>query len=97
MCGDRSKSSVQLGLRLRGIRQELSDITDEVIKRLPLWADLPTGKAFSRNAAKGRKAFALVGQRIYIAGLSRELLAREELDWELGVTATGAAAARSSL
>lgn len=83
--------------RLRKLRKELSDITDRVIERMPLWADLPVGRAFSRNANRGRKAFALVGQRIYITGLQREELQRDNVDWTLGVRAVGAAAARSAL
>ncbi|MCA9562616.1 MAG: hypothetical protein KC561_03960, partial [Myxococcales bacterium] len=53
--------------RLRRIRDELGEIADLIMKRMPLWADLPTGKALSRNAKRGKKAFALAGQRIYIA------------------------------
>ena len=83
--------------RLREIRAQLSDITDQVVKRLPKWVDLPTGKLLSRNAERGRKAFALAGQRIYIAGLSRPEVEAEELDWDLCVRAVGAAAARSAL
>lgn len=83
--------------RLRHIRDELNRVTDRVVKSLPLWADLPTGKAFSRNAARGKKAFALAGQRIYIAGLSRPEVDAAGLNWELAVRAVGAAAARSAL
>lgn len=83
--------------RLRKIRTELGEITDRLVADLPKWADLPSGKLFSRNAAKGRKAFALVGQRIYIAGLSRPSLITAGVDWELAVCGVGAAAARSAL
>lgn len=83
--------------RLREIRQQLEQVTDRVIKELPLWADLPTGKAFSRNANRGRKAFGLAGQRIYICGLSRPEVEKEGLGWELAVRAVGAAASRSAL
>ncbi len=83
--------------RLREVRAELLDVTERVVKRLPLWADLPVGRAFSRNAARGKKAFALAGQRIYVGGLSADELAREGLDWDLGVRAFGALASRSSL
>jgi|GEM_PF-464920 len=83
--------------RLRDIRKMLSDITDRVAKNIPLWADLPTGKAFSRNTARGKKAFALAGQRIYIAGLSKQDIAQSDLEWELAVRAIGAASARSAL
>lgn len=83
--------------RLREVRQMLNDVTDHVMKGLPLWADLPTGKALSRNAARGKKAFALAGQRIYIGGLDREHISAEDLDWDLAVRAFGAASARSAL
>jgi hypothetical protein len=83
--------------RLRAIRKELEEVTDMLIRRLPLWADLPVGRLFSRNAGRGRKAFALVGQRIYIAGLSPGILKEADLDWELAVCAVGASASRSAL
>ena len=83
--------------RLRKLRGELDGITDKLIERMPLWADLPTGKLFSRNANRGRKAFALVGQRIYTTGLSRPEMDIAKIDWHLGVRAVGAAAARSAL
>lgn len=83
--------------RLRQIRTELEDITDRVVQNLPLWADLPLGRALSRNAARGRKAFALAGQRIYIGGLSRGAVAEAGLDWDRAVRACGAAASRSAL
>jgi hypothetical protein len=83
--------------RLRKIRRALGDATDCLVRDLPLWADLPTGRAFSRNAARGRKAFALAGQRIYIMGLSKKELDKHQIDWDLAVCATGASAARSAL
>jgi hypothetical protein len=83
--------------RLREIRGQLEDITDRVVKNLPLWADLPLGRALSRNAARGRKAFALAGQRIYIVGLSKRDIERANLDWTLAIRAVGAACARSAL
>lgn len=83
--------------RLRAIRAELEEITDHVVRDLPLWADLPTGRALSRNAARGKKAFGLAGQRVYIGGLRREAVAAAGLDWELALRAFGAAAARGSL
>jgi len=82
--------------RLRGIRQELSDITDRLIARFPLWADLPTGRSFTRNAARGRKAFALAGQRIYIGGLDKDAVAAAQIDGALAVQALGAAASRGA-
>ncbi len=83
--------------RLRFVRKMLNDITDRLVANLPLWADLPTGKSFSKNAQKGRKAFALVGQRVYISGLSPPEVQSEGVDWELAVRAMGAAAARGAL
>jgi cyclophilin family peptidyl-prolyl cis-trans isomerase len=83
--------------RLRAIRGNNNAITDRVIKEMPLWADLPTGRAFSRNAERGRKAFALVGQRIYIGGLSQPEVESAGLDWHAAVRAVGAAASRSAL
>lgn len=83
--------------RLRAIRGELNTITDRVVAEMPRWADLPTGRAFSRNAERGRKAFALVGQRIYIGGLSKREMADAGLDWHGAIRAFGAAAARGAL
>jgi hypothetical protein len=83
--------------RLRDIRQELDEITDRLIKALPKWVDWPTGMAFSRNAHRGRKAFALAGQRIYVSGLSRQEIADEGIAWELAIRGLGAGAARGAL
>ena len=83
--------------RLRSIRGSNNAITDRLIRELPLWADLPVGRAFSRNAERGRKAFALVGQRIYVGGLARAEIENHGLDWLAAVRAVGAAAARSAL
>jgi hypothetical protein len=83
--------------RLRSIRGSNNAITDRLIKEMPLWADAPVGRAFSRNAERGRKAFALVGQRIYIAGLARSEIETESLDWLAAVRAVGSAASRSAL
>lgn len=83
--------------RLRALRQELADISEETIDAIPAWADLPTARAFTKNAARGKKAFALAGQRIYIAGLDRDALVEAGIQWEVAVRAVGAAAARSAL
>ncbi|MEZ4269735.1 MAG: hypothetical protein R3F39_25530 [Myxococcota bacterium] len=83
--------------RIGQLSDMLSSVTDRVIANIPAWADLPTGRAFSRNAGRGRKAFALVGQRVYASGLSQPELAAAGLDWERGVRAVGAAASRSAL
>ncbi|MFP4600223.1 MAG: hypothetical protein ACLFVJ_18355 [Persicimonas sp.] len=83
--------------RLREVRKSLGRVSDEVIDGLPLWADLLTGKALSRNAERGRKAFALAGQRIYIGGLDRNEIDAAGIDWQLAVRAVGAASARGAL
>ena len=83
--------------RLRAVRKALETVTDRVVEDLPLWADLPTGKQLSKNAARGRKAFALAGQRIYVGGLSQKAVAAAGLDFEHAVRAVGAAASRSAL
>lgn len=83
--------------RLREIRQELDRVTDDVLASIPKWVDWPTGRAFTRNAERGRKAFALAGQRIYIGGLSKPEIAAAGIPWELAVRAVGAGAARSGL
>jgi len=83
--------------RIRAIRERLNTITDRLIKSFPLWADLPLGRALSRNANRGRKAFALAGQRIYIGGLSRTEIEATGVDWITGIHALGALAARGGL
>ena len=82
--------------RLRQIRADNNAITDQLIAHLPLWADLVLGRALSRNANRGRKAFALVGQRIYVGGLDKSEVAEAGLDATLAVQAVGAAASRSA-
>ena len=59
---------------------------------MPRWVDLPAGRVFSKNANKSGKAFALVGQRVYITGVSRRALSKLGLDWELALQACGASA-----
>jgi hypothetical protein len=83
--------------RLRALRTKLGHITDKVVEGLPKWADVPTGNAFSRNADRGRKAFALAGQRIYVSGLSRREVEARGIEWDAAVRAVGAAAARGAL
>jgi hypothetical protein len=83
--------------RLRSIRKDLETVAERVIKNLPLWADLPLGRALSRNTARGKKAFALAGQRIYIGGLSRREVTARGLSFDHAVRAFGAASARSAL
>lgn len=83
--------------RLRTVRRELEEITDKIVRDLPLWADLPMMRALSKNAARGKKAFALAGQRIYVGGLSRSEVESAGVDFHHAVRAFGAAAARSAL
>ncbi|NCG19510.1 MAG: hypothetical protein GWP91_10930, partial [Rhodobacterales bacterium] len=83
--------------RLREIRSHLGEVTDQVVQRLPKWIDWPTGRFLSKSAEKGRKAFALAGQRIYIVGLSKREIAQDDMDWDLAVRATGAACSRGAL
>jgi len=83
--------------RLRRIRDHLSKVTDKIVGNIPLWADLPLGRALSRNAMRGKKAFALAGQRIYILGLSEKEIAKEGMNWCLAVRAVGAGASRAAL
>jgi hypothetical protein len=83
--------------RLRAMRRDQNTVMDRLIKDLPLWADLPTGRVFSKNANRGRKAFALAGQRIYVGGLDRDAIDRAGIDWHLAVRAVGAVSARSAL
>jgi hypothetical protein len=83
--------------RLRGIRRDLEAVAERVIKNIPLWADLPLGRALSRNTARGKKAFALAGQRIYIGGLSRGEVKARGLSFDHAVRAFGAASARAAL
>ncbi len=83
--------------RLRAIRRDLNTVTDRVIAGLPKWIDLPSGKLLSRNAERGRKAFALAGQRIYLVGLSRSEVANAGMDWHHAIRCVGAMAARGTL
>jgi len=83
--------------RLRAVRAELEAVTDKVAAGIPTWADLPTGRALSGNAARGKKAFGLAGQRIYVGGLAPKEIAAAGLGFEHAVRAFGAAAARSAL
>ena len=82
--------------RLRGIRRELEEVAELVIKNIPLWADLPMGKALSKNTARGKKAFALAGQRIYVGGLSRREVKAAGLSFDHAVRAFGASSSRAA-
>ncbi len=83
--------------RLREVRKKLEDVTDHVVNGIPAWIDLPTGRALSKNALRGKKAFALAGQRIYVGGLSRPEVEAAGLDFIHAVRVFGAVASRSAL
>jgi hypothetical protein len=83
--------------RLRQVRGELGTITDKIAANLPAWIDLPTGRTISKQVDRGRKAFALAGQRIYLGGLDRASVEGAGLQFEAVLRAVGAAAARSAL
>lgn len=83
--------------RIREVRKMLEEVTDLAMRDIPLWLDLPTGKALSRAVARGRKAFALAGQRIYLGGLSPQAIAKEGIAWKRALRAVGASSARSAL
>ena len=82
--------------RLRQIRADNEAITDLLIANLPLWADIPLGRSLSRSANRGRKAFALAGQRIYVGGLDKSAVEAADVDTSLAVAAMGAASSRSA-
>lgn len=83
--------------RLRAVRTELEAVTDKLVAGIPLWADLPTGRSLSKNAARGKKAFGLAGQRIYVGGLAPKRVDAAGIGFLHAVRAFGAAAARSAL
>ncbi len=83
--------------RINEVQSMLNEVSDRVIEDIPKWIDWPVGKAFSRAAEKGKKAFGLAGQRIYIGGLSKEEIDEQDLCWDQAVRAVGASAARSGL
>lgn len=83
--------------RIGEVKEMLNEVTDHVMATIPKWIDLPAGKLFSRSAERGKKAFGLAGQRVYIGGLSREEIRKEGIGWDSAVRAVGAAAARSGL
>lgn len=83
--------------RLRAVRAHLEEVTDTLVRNLPLWVDLPTGRRLSSNASRGKKAFALAGQRIYVGGLSRAEVEAAGIPFAHAVRAVGAVASRGSL
>jgi hypothetical protein len=83
--------------RIREVRKMLEEVTEHAMRDIPLWLDLPTGRALSRAVARGKKAFALAGQRIYLGGLSPQEIAKEGIAWNRALRAVGAASARSAL
>jgi len=83
--------------RLRALRGKLNAVTDRVVAEMPKWADVPLRGALTRNAERGRKAFALAGQRIYVAGLSLPEVEAARLPLQLALRGVGASAARGAL
>ena len=83
--------------RVRALRDELGAITEDVVKGLPLWADIPTGRQLSKSAKRARRAFALAGQRIYIGGFDPKDAAAAGLEEAQAIRCVGAAAARAAL
>ena len=83
--------------KLRNVREMLDKVTDKVVDNLPLWADILSGFSLSRGAEKGRKAFALAGQRMYLGGIDFTDIEASGLDPYRAIRATGAASARSAL
>jgi hypothetical protein len=83
--------------RLRSIRSDLEEVANLVINNLPQWVDLPMGRALSKNTARGKKAFALAGQRIYVGGVSRREVLKAGIGFDHAVRAFGAAASRAAL
>jgi hypothetical protein len=83
--------------RIREVREMLDHVTDRIRGGIPTWADAMTGWRLSSNVSRGKKAFALAGQRVYIGGLSFRALRERGLGFELAARAFGAAAARSAL
>lgn len=90
-------ASVEGQARIADVRAHLDNVSDMTIANLPKWADIPLNRALSRNAARGKKAFALAGQRIYMGGLDRDMVRKAGLDWSHAVRAFGAASARGAL
>ncbi|MGB1699853.1 MAG: hypothetical protein ACPHRO_07870, partial [Nannocystaceae bacterium] len=83
--------------RLRALRGKLNAVTDRVVAEMPKWADVPLRGALTRNAERGRKAFALAGQRIYVAGLSLREVEAARIPLQLALRGVGASAARGAL
>jgi hypothetical protein len=84
-------------LRLDEVRAMLDRVSERAMRDIPLWCDLPTGYLLSRNAARGKKAFALAGDRVVLGGLSPREVREAGLPFERAVRAAGAAAGRASL
>lgn len=83
--------------RLAEVRGQLDRVTDFVIDTIPKWADVPLRGFLTRNAERGRKAFALTGQRIYIGGLDQKMVHAAQLGWRHAIRVAGAASSRAAL
>lgn len=83
--------------RLAEVRGQLDRVTDFVIDTIPKWADVPLRGFLTRNAERGRKAFALTGQRIYIGGLDHDMVTAAKLGWRHAIRVAGAASSRAAL
>lgn len=83
--------------RLEQVRGQLDRVTDFVIDTIPKWADVPLRGFLTRNAERGRKAFALTGQRIYIGGLDQSMVHAAQLGWRHAIRVAGAASSRAAL
>lgn len=83
--------------RLGQVRDQLGRVTDFVIDTIPRWIDVPLRGFLTRNAERGRKAFALTGQRIYIGGLDHNMVDAAGLGWNHAIRVAGAASSRAAL
>lgn len=83
--------------RLRDVRSHLDKVTDFVLGSIPKWIDVPARGFLSRNAERGRKAFALAGQRIYMGGLDRQAVEAAGIEWHHAIRVVGAASSRAAL
>lgn len=83
--------------RLEQVREQLGRVTDFVIDTIPRWIDVPLRGFLTRNAERGRKAFALTGQRIYIGGLDHSMVDAAGLGWHHAIRVAGAASSRAAL
>lgn len=84
-------------VRLGQVRAQLDLITDMLIDNIPKWVDIPLRGMLSKNAERGRKAFALTGQRIYMGGLDKADVKAAGIGWMHAVRVVGASSSRAAL